>query len=96
MLNYLKVRLLFEEEKFSKMDFYKYINMTSKGFNDMLDNQRMKVETLEKIASYFDKPMSWFFDEDVDVVENDYKEKYFELLEKYSLLLENKLKKDSD
>lgn len=34
----------------SKMDFYKLIGMSSTGYNQMFENNSMKIATLEKIA----------------------------------------------
>ena len=91
MLNYKKISTLVKSIDSSKMEFYKLIDVTPTGFRQTMEKKTMKVDTLERIAIYFDKPISYFFDE-VEITSPDMvpKEKYYELLEKYNNCLEEK------
>lgn len=96
MLNYKKINDLLSDRNVIKNDFYSDIDMTSSGFTKMMELKRMKVETLEKIAMYFKKPISWFFDEEIEYndinqvaePQSGYEQdnKYLTLLERYSEL----------
>lgn len=63
MLNYEIIKKLLSENFHSNEHFYKKIDLTRVGYNRMIDNKSMKVETLEKIAQYFEKPIAFFFNE---------------------------------
>lgn len=97
MLNYQKVSDLYKSLNGDEKEFFLKIDMTYDGFIKMIKNKRMKVETLEKISVYFNRPLSWFFDEMPGTVDNfaaepeseyGFKEKYYDLLEKYTQALE--------
>lgn len=99
MLNYKIINDLANSISSNKMEFYRDIGLTPTGFRQTMEKKTMKVETLERIAAYFDKPVAYFFDVEIipAVVQepsgeygNDYKSKYFDLLEKYTNCLEEK------
>lgn len=81
--------------------------MSPTGFKQTIDNKSLKVDTLMKIAVYFNKPISFFFDESPESIDSiaaepseeyGFKGKYYELLEKYADALEkiNILTADKD
>jgi DNA-binding Xre family transcriptional regulator len=62
MINKQQVEKLREERNIPKMEFYSKIGMTAKGYNQMFENDSMKLSTLEKIAAILDVPIVSFFD----------------------------------
>jgi transcriptional regulator with XRE-family HTH domain len=54
---------LVNEENLSDNKIARIMDMTGTGYREMLKNQTMKVETLEKVARHFNLPVSYFFDE---------------------------------
>ncbi len=62
-MNYRKIRKLQEITKVSNRKIAKYLQMSDVGYGKMLDNETCTVATLEAIASFFKKPVSYFFDE---------------------------------
>ena len=44
----------------------KIVNMTPGGFNPMMENETMSVKTLELLAGHFKKPVSYFFEEEIE------------------------------
>jgi transcriptional regulator with XRE-family HTH domain len=59
---YDKIEELRKEKKIPKMDFYERIDMTSKGYTLMVENNSIKVATLQKIAEVLGVPVSTFFE----------------------------------
>lgn len=102
MLNYLKISKLIEDNVSVREHFYSKIGVTRIGWNATMKNKSMKVETLERVAAYFKKPISYFFDEEIIILGDsidedgkDYKALYYEAnelyvdtLKKYTLCLE--------
>jgi transcriptional regulator with XRE-family HTH domain len=69
-MDYNKVWSLINKENLSKRAAAKIANMSPGGFNPMMENKTMSVKTLELLASYFKKPISYFFEEEILVVED--------------------------
>gem|GEM_PF-5097614 len=61
-MNYNKIIHLRDSEKTKQM-LADGIGMSLHGLNLAIKNKRLTVETLEKIAIYYKKPVSYFFDE---------------------------------
>ena len=62
-MNYEKIEQLIKKENLTQNKAAAAFGMSSPGFKEMLDNKTMKVETLEKIAKYFNVPVSYFFED---------------------------------
>jgi transcriptional regulator with XRE-family HTH domain len=62
-MNYKKLKELVDKENLSQNKAAAAFGMSAPGYKEMLDNQTMKVETLEKVARHFNLPVSYFFDE---------------------------------
>jgi transcriptional regulator with XRE-family HTH domain len=62
-MNYKKLIDLVSEENLSDNKIARIMDMSGTGYREMLKNQTMKVETLEKVARHFNVPVSYFFDE---------------------------------
>lgn len=60
-MNYNRLQELVDGTKVGKIDFYKSIKMSKVGFDKMVKQKSCKVATLEAIARYFSKPISYFF-----------------------------------
>jgi transcriptional regulator with XRE-family HTH domain len=63
-MNYKKLNDLIRENNLTQNKAAAAFGVSSPGLREMIDNKTMKVETLEKIAKYFNVPVSYFFDED--------------------------------
>lgn len=77
--------------------------ITEQGFHKTVKNETLQIAALEKIATILDVPASIFFDETNNLVseptteyQNEWKDKYYSLLEKYNLCLEEKDKLSKD
>ena len=94
-MNYAKLRNTLETNKISVTELCKNLDIDRKTFYNNLENRNMKVETLEKICLFLSVPITYFFDlenkkntlsivaEESEVYGfTNYKEKYFETLEK--------------
>lgn len=66
-MNYSKVWILLRSETDSERQMARIAGMSPSGFKSMMDRQTMTVETLEKIAVYFKKPLHYFFDIDANI-----------------------------
>lgn len=79
------IEALRKEKKIPKMDFYEKIDMTSKGYTLMVENNSIKVATLQKIAEVLDVPVSTFFEMDDKGSTHEGQIEYFDLNEPYDL-----------
>jgi transcriptional regulator with XRE-family HTH domain len=60
----LNLRRIIFEKKSKKKDLYNYLGISKQTLEDYLSEKTsMTVATLEKIATYFNIPVSYFFDE---------------------------------
>jgi transcriptional regulator with XRE-family HTH domain len=60
----LKLSRIIFEKKSKKKDLYTYLGISKQTLEDYLSEKTsMTVATLEKIASYFNVPIGYFFDE---------------------------------
>lgn len=64
-----KIKLLADERGVSLAWVAEKIGMTKHGFYRTLENSSWKVETLSQIAKVLDKPINYFFDENVTKIE---------------------------
>jgi len=60
-----KIKVLIKEKKFGFSEFAKTIGMTDAGLRKIIDTNSTSINTLEKIASILDVPVSYFFEEGV-------------------------------
>ncbi|HMM12436.1 MAG TPA: hypothetical protein PKE03_10120 [Bacteroidales bacterium] len=75
-MNYSKVENLRNSEKSKKL-FAEKLSMTEHGVLHMLKYKTMTVETLERIALVYNKPIEYFFSEDNQTtISNDEKPSY--------------------
>jgi transcriptional regulator with XRE-family HTH domain len=63
-LIYNAIEKIRKDRNISKTDFYKAIDMTTNGYLQMVENNSIKVTTLQKIADVLRVPMTAFFEED--------------------------------
>lgn len=61
-MNYELIEILRNRKKIPKMEFYSKVGMTHKGFNQMVENNSIKVSTLNKIADVLGVPVGSFFE----------------------------------
>lgn len=67
MLKYSKIENLTIEKKISQTKIAQIIGMTREGYGRMLRDKTMKVSILEKIASIFEVPITYFFEEETEL-----------------------------
>ena len=61
-MNVDKIRALFEDSE-NKYSDAKRMGITYEALRKIINGGDLKVSTLEKIARYYEKPVSYFFDE---------------------------------
>lgn len=94
-MNYSKLRNVVENSKLTISELCKKLEIDRKTFYNNFENRTMKVETLEKICFLLEVPITNFFENEpkktaLSIVAEEsevygvtnYKEKYFETLEK--------------
>lgn len=88
-MNYNKIDSLRNKLGLSRAAIARIVGMTNQGFISMMEKKTMNVAVLEKLATYYKKPISYFFDdEELNQVSepqagySNLKEKYVEVLEK--------------
>ena len=65
MLYISRIRRLIDNKKITIREFAEKIGVSEPGIHNMFRTHDMKVSTLQKIADYFDVPITYFFD-DID------------------------------
>lgn len=65
MLNYRKINSIFEQSKYTKREVAKGCGFTRPTLDGLLQGADVKISTLEAWAKFFNKPISFFFDEDI-------------------------------
>jgi len=63
MLYINRIRNLLDDKKLTIREFAEKIGMSEPGIHNMFRSHDMKVSTLQKIADYFDVPITYFFDD---------------------------------
>ena len=63
-MDYSKIIEIQKETKVSNREIAKYLKMSGVGYGKMLDNHTCTVATLEAIATYFKKDITYFFIKD--------------------------------
>lgn len=66
-LNIKKLNECFEKSKYSKREVAKRCGFTRPTLDGLLQGSDVKVSTLVAWATFFNKPISYFFDEDIEV-----------------------------
>ena len=80
MLYINRIRKLIDDKNLTVRDFAEKIGVSEPGIHNMFRTNDMKVSTLQKIADYFDVPITFFFD-DIDA-KNQTVDLVFETLKK--------------
>ena len=61
-MNYYNIKLELEKRGISVKDFCRQINLTEQGFYQMIRNESMKVDVLERISHALNVPVAYWFD----------------------------------
>ena len=61
-MNYYKIKLELEKRGISVKDFCRQINLTEQGFYQMIRNESMKIDVLERISETLGVSASYWFD----------------------------------
>ena len=61
-MNYYRIKLELEERGISVKSFCRKINLTEQGFYQMIRNESMKIDVLERISEALGVSMSYWFD----------------------------------
>jgi len=64
MLHINRIRKLIDDKKLTIRDFAEKIGVSEPGIHNMFRSHDMKVSTLQKIADFFEVPITYFFDEE--------------------------------
>ena len=101
-----KVNVLLAERKISAAKLSEGIGMTPNGYSKMWKKRSIKVETIQKIADFFNLPLSHFFIGLSDSQQyqsatgnsevNEIREKYIQALESENELLKKLLREKND
>ena len=67
MVSINKIRKLIDDNNLTIKRFAKKIGISEPGIHNMFRSQDMKVSTLQKIAVYFEVPITYFFEDDDDI-----------------------------
>ena len=78
MLYISRIRKLIDNNNLTIREFAEKIGVSEPGIHNMFRTNDMKVSTLQKIADYFDVPITYFFD-DIDT-KNQTVDLVFEML----------------
>ncbi len=85
-----KIKTICKDRKIPIKDLASAIKMSEPGFHRMIEKESMKVKNLQLIADFFGVPITYFFDEPVEVN----KEKVIdEVMQELSALLKESMKK---
>ena len=61
-MNYYKIKIELERRGIAAKDFCRQINVTEQGLHQMIRNESMKVDVLERISTALNLPVSYWFD----------------------------------
>jgi transcriptional regulator with XRE-family HTH domain len=61
-MNYYNIKLELEKRGIAVKDFCRQINLTEQGFYQMIRNESMRVDVLERISDALKVPVSYWFD----------------------------------
>jgi len=61
-MNYYNIKLELENRGISVKDFCRQINLTEQGFYQMIRNESMKIDVLERISEALGVSVSFWFD----------------------------------
>ncbi|MDY5433670.1 helix-turn-helix transcriptional regulator [Bacteroides pyogenes] len=68
MFNGRKINDLLEEKKQTKASLYRFIGISKKGLNDIIDGNHIpKISYIESIADFFKIPIDALFDREIDI-----------------------------
>ena len=82
MLCINKIKRLIDDKNLTIKGFAKKIGISEPGIHNMFRSYDMKVSTLQKIADYFEVPITYFFDDDdsIDAIKNQTVDLVFDAL----------------
>ena len=61
-----RINKLLEERKITKVNLYTSIGISGPGLDKMIAGANVRVGSLEKIADFFNVPIDYFFDRELD------------------------------
>ena len=61
-----RIQELLKERKKTQKDLYEAIGLSAVGLKKVLDGADLRASNLEKIADYFELPIDYFFDREID------------------------------
>lgn len=76
MLCINKIRKLIDDKNLTIKGFAEEIGLSEPGIHNIFRSQDMKVSTLQKVADFFEVPITYFFDDDMD----DYRSQTIDLV----------------
>ncbi len=67
-----RIQELLKERKKTKKDLYEAIGLSAVGLKKVLDGADLRASNLEKIADYFELPIDYFFDREIEIDKEGY------------------------
>ena len=61
-----RIKKLLKEKKITKVNLYTSAGISGPGLDKMIAGANVRVGNLEKIANFFNVPMDYFFDREID------------------------------
>jgi transcriptional regulator with XRE-family HTH domain len=68
-MNYYRIKIELETRGITVKDFCKQINLTEQGLYQMIRNESMKVDVLERISEALKVPVSYWFDIEDSIID---------------------------
>lgn len=67
-MNYGKIKIELERRKITIKDFCRKVDITEQGFHQMLRNESMRIDVLERMSQVLGVPISfWFNDNEINL-----------------------------
>ena len=67
-MNYSKIKDELTRQNKTAKDLCNDLGMSEQGFHQMIRNRSMKINILEEISEYLNVPISYWFDDDENIV----------------------------
>lgn len=67
-MEYSRIETLRKQNKVSKKEIAKHLNMTAMGYSKMIENKTCTVSTIELIAKFYNVPVGYFFTDDNNIL----------------------------
>lgn len=70
-MNYEKLKKTISDKGVTLNDLCNHIELTESGFHAAVKNNSLKIKTIEAIADYLNLPVSYFFDDNSNILDKE-------------------------